>query len=211
MVRDASAGRCIRTWERLLDAVNCVKSSGIAENDAKRGICYGIADRKIKIQLTLREHTAKLITARGKILDGADVDIPARIEPQEMDFENSRPLRPWAVKRERISYLAGYWHIDWIEVFSDNVTELLIPAGGGNQPSGATGPRESLPRSRRRTQTGREAARRAIAALYGDRLPDQATEPNATLCRHVSEKLDELGLPPVSDDTILRAAGRRRN
>jgi hypothetical protein len=40
--------------------------------------------------------------------------------------------------------------------------------------------------------------------------PDQATEPNVNLCRRVSAKLNEAKLPNVSDDTILRAAGRRK-
>jgi hypothetical protein len=125
-----------------------------------------------------------------------------------VDFENSRPLGPWCVKRERIRHLAGYWEIEWIEVFSDHVTELLIPA---RTPLGPTGSQEGLLRRRRRSQTGQEAARRAIAALYGHRVPDQATEPNATLCRRVGQKMRALGLPQVSDDTILRAANRRRN
>jgi len=55
-----------------------------------------------------------------------------------------------------------------------------------------------------------ERARRAIAEIYHGDLPDQVTEPNSKLCRRVGEKLKEAGLPPVSVDTILRAAGRRR-
>jgi hypothetical protein len=196
------------TWERLLDAVNRVTAAGVIEDEVKRGICNGIADRRIKIRLTLRKHTAKPITAHGKILDGADVEIPAGIEPQQMDFENSRPLGAWCVKRERIRHLAGYWEIEWIEVFSDHVTELLIPA---RAPSDPTGSEEILLSPRRKGQTGREAARRAIAALYGGHVPDQATEPNATLCRRVGQKMRQLGLPEVSNDTILRAANRRRN
>jgi hypothetical protein len=38
-------------------------------------------------------------------------------------------------------------------------------------------------------------------------VPDQATEPNKNLCQRVSKKLTG---PKVSDDTILRAAGRRK-
>jgi len=208
MPSDTSVRRPIRTWERLLDALNRVTAAGVIEDEAKRGICDGIADGRIKIRLTLRKHTVKAITAHGKILDGADVEIPARIEPQQMDFENSRPLGQWCVKRERIRHLAGYWEIEWIEVFSDHVTELLIPA---RTPSGPTGSQGSSLGRRPRSQTGQEAARRAIAALYGDGPPDQAAEPNASLCRRVGQKLRELGLPEVSNDTILRAANRRRN
>ena len=55
-----------------------------------------------------------------------------------------------------------------------------------------------------------ERARGAIKELYPDGVPGQATEPNASLCRRVCAKLQEECLPRVSDDTILRAAGRRK-
>jgi hypothetical protein len=41
-------------------------------------------------------------------------------------------------------------------------------------------------------------------------VPTEAVEPNAKLCRRVGEKLKHAGLLGVSDDTILRAAGRRK-
>jgi hypothetical protein len=55
-----------------------------------------------------------------------------------------------------------------------------------------------------------QRAHDAIRELYPHGVPDQATEPNAVLCRRVGEKLKIAQLPDVSDDTILRAAGRRK-
>lgn len=55
-----------------------------------------------------------------------------------------------------------------------------------------------------------QAARRVIDEIYPNGVPDQAVEPNSKLYRRVSEKLKQAGLPTVSDDTIERAAGRRR-
>jgi hypothetical protein len=55
-----------------------------------------------------------------------------------------------------------------------------------------------------------ERAQGVIKELYPDGVPDQASEPNARLCRRASVKLKEARLPNVSDDTILRAAGRRK-
>jgi hypothetical protein len=55
-----------------------------------------------------------------------------------------------------------------------------------------------------------ERARGAIKELYPNGIPGQAAEPNTNLCRRVGEKLKQAGLPDVSDDTILRAAGRRK-
>jgi hypothetical protein len=55
-----------------------------------------------------------------------------------------------------------------------------------------------------------ERAQRVIGELYPHGVPGQAAEPNAILCRRVGGKLKEAKLPHVSDDTILRAAGRRK-
>jgi len=209
MSGENSSGQYISKWERLLEALNRVTSAGITESDAKRGICNAIADGAIEIQLALGKHMTKHMTTRNKVL-GGDVEIPVRLESQDFDFENSRPLKQWAVKRERISHLAGYWDFEWIELSRADVTKVLIPSGSGDLLSTAKSPDERSPRLRQKSQTGRERAHRVIRELYPDDVPDQATEPNANLCKRVAAKLKELGLPEVSDDTILRAAGRRR-
>ncbi len=65
-------------------------------------------------------------------------------------------------------------------------------------------------RSRFKSSPTKDRAQNAMNELYPQGTPDQATEPNAQLCRRVSQKLKESGLPSVSNDTILRAAGRRK-
>src|SRR5262249_55401579 len=152
----------------------------------------------------LRRHSTKGMTAHGKVLSGADVEIPARLEPKDIDFENSRPLKPWTVKRERIAHLAGSWDVDWIELSSADVT-TLIPVGHGDQTSPGSDPQKRPSRPHQKTQTGRERAHRAIKALYPDGVPDQATEPNGNLCQRIAAWLKEMRLPAVSNDTILRA------
>jgi 7-cyano-7-deazaguanine synthase in queuosine biosynthesis len=64
--------------------------------------------------------------------------------------------------------------------------------------------------SRSKSRPALERARSAIEQLYPEGVPAQATEPNTNLCRRVGQKLKQGGLPTVSDDTILRAAGRRK-
>ena len=66
------------------------------------------------------------------------------------------------------------------------------------------------PRRRAKSKPALERARGAIEELYPEGVPEQAVEPNAYLCRRVGEKLRQAGLHGVSDDTILRAAGRRK-
>jgi hypothetical protein len=54
-----------------------------------------------------------------------------------------------------------------------------------------------------------ERAQRVIDEIYPGGVPSQADLPNKKLFGKVDERLKHLGLDGVSDDTILRAAGRR--
>jgi hypothetical protein len=65
-------------------------------------------------------------------------------------------------------------------------------------------------RSSSRTKPALELARGVIGELCPDGVPEQSSEPNAILCRRVGEKLKAANQRDVSDDTILRAAGRRK-
>ncbi len=65
-------------------------------------------------------------------------------------------------------------------------------------------------RRRGKSQPALERARGAINELYPSGDPGQAAEPSANLCRRVGENLKQAGLLGVSNDTILRAAGRRK-
>jgi 7-cyano-7-deazaguanine synthase in queuosine biosynthesis len=93
-------------------------------------------------------------------------------------------------------------HADSLQAWIDEVE--AEPASAGH---GAPEPQQ---RRHGKSRPALERARGAIRELYPDGVPDQASEPNASLCRHVSAKLKEAKLPNVSDDTILRAAGRRK-
>ncbi len=53
-------------------------------------------------------------------------------------------------------------------------------------------------------------ARRAIEELWPAGVPDQVTLGNAALCKSVADKVNKSKLDEVHDDTILRAAGRRK-
>lgn len=191
-----------RSWMRLSEALTDVKSMPLSEGDAKRFICNAIADLKIKVQLGLLRHATRHATAHGKRVLGANVDIPADLEPQHLDFENSRPLGTWFVRREQKSYTPGRWEFDWIELDREDLAKLVRSIGVAVE-------RRPL-QPRRKAQTAREGARRAVLALFPNGNPDQVTVPNTNLCKCVGAKMKEMGLPNISDDTILRAAGRRK-
>jgi hypothetical protein len=58
-------------------------------------------------------------------------------------------------------------------------------------------------------QPDRERARRVLAALFPDDIPDAAALPNKHLAKKVNDWLAVKGQPPVKQRTIQRAAGRK--
>jgi hypothetical protein len=66
-------------------------------------------------------------------------------------------------------------------------------------------PKSEKPKRRRRNFL-QEAVKPTLAELFPDGVPDQSTLPNKMLCGRVRSALPG----PVSDNTILRAAGRRK-
>jgi hypothetical protein len=114
----------------------------------------------------------------------------------------------------------GGWEkrmLDLVELSTADVINTLCAgnAGGGSpdrppilrsEPRAGGGPQAHRSKSR----PAFERVQRIIDELYPTGVPDQASEPNANLCRRVATKLKDAKLPAVSDDTILRAAGRRK-
>ena len=194
------------TWERLSKALERVRTvTQVSEDKAKERICQAIADRVVNIRGKLKEDRNKLHTSNA-VLAGGEFRIPHDIKPEDLDWENSRPLKLWEVQAER-SRVRGLWHLAWIELSSAEVTEHLCrPETQGEAAQVALSDAGAAIRS----QPARERASQAIAELYPQGVPTQDVEPNPLLCRRVGEWLSERRLPDVSDDTILRAAGRRR-
>jgi hypothetical protein len=97
--------------------------------------------------------------------------------------------------------------------------ENALPAGSVNDepmaardeaPDDIEAERSTLPAKRQRYRPCIVLAKTAVDALYPVTIPDQALEPNKTPCGKVKAKLKENKLGTVSDDSILRAAGRRK-
>jgi hypothetical protein len=88
-------------------------------------------------------------------------------------------------------------------------TEKISEALDVQLPVG-TSPRERAAQPRNKSRPAFERARRVIEELYSDRPPDQVTVSNKSLCKQVNEKLKKMGQQPVSQDTVERAAGRRK-
>ena len=133
-------------------------------------------------------------------------EIPPTIKPDDLDWEQSRPLKPWIVRRGSHP-LPGSWNLYWIELSRTDIASVLCaPTKRGDAEHLTSG-------TKQRTAKGRpnfERAKRAVDELYPDGPPEQAALPNMQLLAQVGQKLKNQRLPSVSNDTILRAAGRRR-
>jgi hypothetical protein len=137
------------------------------------------------------------------VLERNDFEIPDPLKPQDFDWESSRPLKKWIVRRESGFRPPGLWELEWIELSRDDVTKVLCSTEITEQAARRTG-------TRKVTSPALERASEAINELFPQGVPKQAVLPNKNLCSRVHQKIAEKGLPYVSPDTILRAAGRRK-
>ena len=180
-------------------------TAGLSIEEAKTDVCQAIADGTIKIRVKPREHTTKHFTSKS-VLAGKDVQIPTNIKADDLDWEKSRPVKPWLVPHGS-HRPHGYWNLEWIELSRTDVTNVFCPAKTVSQ---TVQPASSRQNAKGRSKPALERAKRVIQQLYPHGVPEQAVEPNKVLCRHVSEELKKRGLAEVSPETILRAADRRR-
>jgi hypothetical protein len=193
-------------WERLSDAVERVMAAtGVSRDQARADICRAIADGAVKIRCKLKKHRTRHFTAADTVLKGTDFQIPTDLKSQDLDWENSRPLKAWSIPHGT-NRIWGDWELEWIEVFRTSVEKVLCQSGELGVPNQHARKADAPPRKR----PAFERAADAIRHLYPDGVPTQAAVPNAILCRRVGEILKERKQEHVSDDTILRAAGRRR-
>jgi hypothetical protein len=194
----------IPQWERLADArAHVMAMVRVSQEEAQGDICRAIADCAIKIRAKLRKHTTKQLCSNA-VSEGKDFQIPPELKPQDFDWDTSRPVKPWVIRRG-VSEPSGYWELEWIEVCRIDVTNVLCLAE-----SHQSVPQTPVTRAARRTSRPTlERAQSAIRELYPEGLPEPRIEPNSNLFRRVGRRLQEQGLPTVSNDTILRAAGRR--
>jgi hypothetical protein len=143
--------------------------------------------------------------------------------PIERSHHSPNDLSPQSLTSPRRQH-PSYWHR--VELFRHDVTKVLITDEARASRREVSRAEESYrphnglsvgKSSRKRRRTPKlENVQRAIKELYPNGVPDQLMLPNALLCQQVSEKLNEIAkskqMKPlsISDDTILRAAGRRR-
>jgi hypothetical protein len=100
---------------------------GLSKDEAQTDICRAIADGVIKIRGKLERHTTRHSRASNTVLEGEDFHIPTGIEPKDLDWERSRPVKPWMVRRGAFEP-SGSWDLAWIKLSRTDVTNILCAA-----------------------------------------------------------------------------------
>jgi hypothetical protein len=130
----------ISIWELMSPARERVMMppTGLAKDEAQNDLCQAIADRAVNIRVKLQKHATNGMRS-SDVLEGKDLEIPTTLKPEDFDWEQSRPLKPWFVRRGAYS-LPGYWHLEKIELCRADVTNALLctvaPPGGPIERSG---------------------------------------------------------------------------
>lgn len=207
-VRGAFAVTYTPKWESLSAAADrLAKTSGCSQDQARSAICQAISDGVIKVRGKLARHDIRSLKSTY-VVCGNHLEIPTGLKPDDFDWLNSRPVKPWFLRNIQGLH-HGPWHLAYIELFGPDREKHLL---SNIEPTvGPTAPQsEKQPKRKRRENPKLKVAKIANDALWPNGPPPTHELPNALLDRHVNTWLKENGLPEVSRDTVLRAAGRRK-
>jgi len=125
-------------WESLPDALKRVIATDMSEEEAKRDLCRAVADGKIDVRVTIASsHRGR----GGQVFSDGNVRVPPHLDPKELDWVHSCPLKPWLIGPRLVEHYLwpGGWNefpIELIEVATADVTKILC---GGEADNYATG------------------------------------------------------------------------
>ena len=125
-------------WEQLSEATARVMAArGLSEAEARADICSAMADGVINFRGKLLEHWSKPISSRA-VLGREDFEMMNEIHPEDFDWRESRPLKPWIVRQGRHNP-SGLWKLKWIELAKADVTNAFcLPERQGEAPQHAS-------------------------------------------------------------------------
>lgn len=120
-------------WEMLAHALDRVVSTHGDLEKSKAAICGAVADRKIAVRVTVGRRSRY----SGRTYADGNIDVPKKIDPDDFDWVQSSPLRPWRIgpqAGEHYTWIGG-WEpepIELIELRSTDVTAVLRCAESQN-------------------------------------------------------------------------------
>ena len=109
-------------WEQLSEATARVMAArGLSEAEARAEICSAMADGVINFRAKLLEHWSKPISS-GAVLGREGFEMMNEIHPEDFDWRESRPIKPWIVRQGRHNP-SGLWKLKWIELAKAEPTD----------------------------------------------------------------------------------------
>ena len=142
----------VPAWERLPDVIGRLMAGGGPKELAQADLCRAIADGTVNIRCQLKERRGSRSTSKAS-LEGKAFEIPTEINPDDFEWELSRPLNPWFVRRECYSS-PGHWHLALIEVCRADVSKALCIATEQGENTQQAASRPALDRPRRPNVAG---------------------------------------------------------
>ena len=112
------------SWDLLSAAVMYVMTTcGIPQDESQSFVCEAIRRGDVEIQCRLRRHKRGFTST--SVLAGTDFDMPKHLEPKDVDWEESRPLKQWYVRDGR---LQGWWDLESIEISRASLAAVVRAA-----------------------------------------------------------------------------------
>jgi hypothetical protein len=216
--------RYLQDWLPLAEARRLFESCDLSKDEAELDICRAIADRKICIR-------NEILQIYGEPRLPLELLVPRRLSPQDFDWEKSVTVTPWQEHISDLDRRLRPGRLPRRVTFSVEVSMHGIVRVCGRYPSeSANKDSEDVPSKRAadeenlaiavetlppemssapRRATLRSSSKRKRAARALDRIADKDHMTNVELCNEV-QKILGLAARDISNETILRAAGRRK-
>src|SRR5262249_13586092 len=139
-------------WESLANALQRVVSAHGDMVESKTAICNAIADKKIAVRVTI-DRSRHLLG--GMTFAGRNVGVPARLNLNDFDWSQSRPLHPWRIgpqRGEHYTWIGGSdpEPISLTELRTADVMRVLLRDGTEPQSAGAAEEPQVVSKSRRK-------------------------------------------------------------
>jgi hypothetical protein len=168
-------------WLSLLDARERLRARGAAQAEAETAICLALQDRKFRRHWILEKATyartgATLTPTYVRALEFEEgnklrLAVPADLKPADIDWDNSRPLRPWPYgpwQHQLLAQVAKLTisRVDFETVFPLKASAPLPAEMDGKKPEQSSPSNEPNPEEIIRTTLPDEA--KAVAKEAGE-------------------------------------------
>jgi hypothetical protein len=137
-------------WLSLLDARERLKARGAEATEAESAICLALRDRKLRPRWTLGKVTygptgATLSPTYIRALEFKEgnklrLSVPADLKPADIDWDNSRPLRPLPFGPWQHQLLAHVSRVEVLRTDLEKAFPILRAANAAEEGRGAAEP-----------------------------------------------------------------------